>query len=54
MPHATRHKNDKPQFFLHHTNGQSQKIKKQEIKGNFENVFAPSICSISMGLLNDS
>jgi hypothetical protein len=33
---------------------QSQKIKKQEIKGNFENVFAPSICSISMGLLNDS
>jgi hypothetical protein len=33
---------------------QSQKIKKQEIKRNFENVFAPSICSISMGLLNES
>jgi hypothetical protein len=33
---------------------QNQKIKKQEIKRNFENVFAQSICSILMGLFNDS
>jgi len=32
----------------------AKKIKKQEIKGNFENVFAPSIYSILMGLVNDS
>jgi hypothetical protein len=32
----------------------AKKIKKQEIKGNFENVFAPSTCSILMGLVKDS
>ncbi len=35
-------------------NCQSQKIKKEEIKGNFENVFALSTCSILMGLVNNS
>jgi hypothetical protein len=32
----------------------AKKIEKQEIKGNFENVFAPSICSVPMNLLNNS